>query len=406
MRSVHRGIRALAGIAAVAFLSGARASSGPDHIELIFLDVGYGDALVVRSPEGKVALIDAGRGWLIGQLGVHGIDAVNIAIATHPHADHVGGMADVLHDLPVETYLDNGVPHATAIYAQVMDALDRSAATYVVASRQTLELGSVTLEVLPHRRDAASLDDGSLAVLIRFGEFSALVTGDAQHGALAHFLAMDIPRVTVLKASHHGARDGVSAEWLRATEPRAVVISVGEDNGYGHPDPSAMELYKSVANEIYRTDLHGEVTILGAVDGTYEVNTVWGDRFARSADETPLDPVQPARGDVAHIDVWVYPDAAGYDQFNLNGEYVVIKNTSGEPVPVGRWRLCNAERTCYTFPPAAAIPPSDSVFVFTGVGQARDGRFYMRQPYAVWDDRTGRAILFDHDGRVVARYAY
>ncbi len=155
------------------------------QIELIFLDVGQGDALVVRSPEGRVALIDAGRGWLIGQLGVHGIDSIDFAIATHPHADHIGGMVDVLHNLPVKTYIDNGVPHTTAIYAQVMAAVAQSEAAYMVAESTTVFLGSVELQFLAPFEDAESLNNGSIGIVIRYGEFSALVAGDAEVDALA-----------------------------------------------------------------------------------------------------------------------------------------------------------------------------------------------------------------------------
>jgi len=380
-----------------------QAPAEPDQIELIFLDVGQGDALIVRSPEGKVALIDAGRGWLIGQLGVHGIDTIDFAIATHPHADHIGGMVDVLRSLPVKTYVDNGMPHTTAIYAQVMAAVAQSEAAYMVAESTTVFLGSVELQFLAPFEDAQSLNNGSIGIVIRYGEFSALVTGDAEVDELNHFIASSVPDVTVLKASHHGARDGVTPAWLSATQPEVVVISVGEGNTYGHPHAWAIEYYKAVADEIYRTDLHGEITILGSKDGSYEVRNVRGDRFARTSDE-PLTTDVIDEG--SFIEVWVYPDALGYDQFNLNGEYAVIKNNSGAEIDIGAWRLCNAERRCFTFPINALITASDSAIVYSGVGHETAGRFFMRQTQPVWDDNTGRAILSDRDGRVVARYAY
>jgi beta-lactamase superfamily II metal-dependent hydrolase len=412
-------------IAGIGVLLAWQAPQQPQALELIFLDVGQGDALIVRSPEGRVALIDAGRGWLIGQLGVHGIDTIDVAIATHPHADHIGGMVDVLHDLPVQIYVDNGIPHTTAIYAQVMAALEGSKAGYVVptpptittdaatppdssgphAGLTTIALGSVALEIWAPNPEASSLNDGSLAVLIRYGAFSALVTGDAEIEALNYFMGIGVPEVTVLKASHHGSRNGVSPAWVGTTRPSVVVISVGKDNGYGHPHAWAVEYYKAVADEIYRTDLHGEITIVGATDGTYSVQTVWGDRFARSSGETHREPVAGV-DDASHIELWVNPDALGYDQFNLNGEYVVIKNNRTSTIDIGSWRLCNIERMCFTFPAGASIAAGDSVIVHSGVGAAQPREFYMRRTRPVWNDETGRAVLFDRKGGVIARYAY
>ena len=404
MTPAHAYVGALTLLFGLAISIAWQAPPAPDKIELIFLDVGQGDAMVVRSPEGRVALIDAGRGWLIGQLGVHGIDSIDVAIATHPHADHIGGMVDVLRDLPVETYIDNGVPHTTAIYSQVMAAVAQSGARYMIAESTTVPLGSVQLLILPPFDGAESLNNGSIGVVITYGDFSALVAGDAEIDALNHFIESGVPDVTVLKASHHGARDGVSPAWLSATRPETVVISVGKDNGYGHPHDWAIEYYKAIADEIYRTDLHGEITILGSHDGTYEVRNVRGDRFARTADQPLLK--ESAIDEGAFIDVWVYPNALGYDQFNLNGEYAVIKNTSSTTIDVGEWRLCNIERRCFTFPTDAAIAASDSVIVYSGVGHQTAAEFFMRQTQPIWDDNTGRAILSDRDGRVMARYAY
>jgi competence protein ComEC len=86
-------------------------------------------------------------------------------------------------------------------------------------------------------------------------------------------MTLGVPRVTVLKAAHHGSRDAVTPAWLSATRPAVVVISCGRDNTYGHPDPWALRYYESVARQVYRTDLDGQVTIVAGDDGTYEVTT-------------------------------------------------------------------------------------------------------------------------------------
>lgn len=247
-----------------------------DAVQVIFLDVGQGDATVIRSPEGDVALVDAGREVNVtGLLRRHGVEAIDIAIASHADADHISGMEGVLRSFPVWYYMDNGVPHNTSTYVNLMRTLLSSNVTYLRAVARTIELGSVTLRVLepPPWIGGGEQNDSSVGLVVEYGEFRALLTGDSEIGQLNHFLQIGVPDVTVLKAAHHGSRDAVSPAWLSATKPEVVVISCGLDNQYGHPDPWALRYYESVASAVYRTDWDGEVTIRGHADGTYEVTT-------------------------------------------------------------------------------------------------------------------------------------
>ena len=244
------------------------------QVQLIFLDVGQGDAIVVRSPEGKIALVDSGNdGAIVYQLQALGIDSIDIAIASHPHADHIGGMAAVLRNFPVRYYMDNGVPHTTATYRELLRTVSNSDITYLQPTARTIELGSVRIHVFPPMERARNLNNQSVGLLIEYGEFAAWLSGDSEIEELNHFLSLGVPSVDVLKAAHHGSRDAVSPGWLSATKPDAVVISVGLDNTYGHPDPWAIRYYDASSDFIYRTDHHGQVTIRGNLDGTFEVTT-------------------------------------------------------------------------------------------------------------------------------------
>jgi beta-lactamase superfamily II metal-dependent hydrolase len=265
------GRTALAGVLLL-FWSGGPAPAQNAPVELIFLDVGQGDAIVVRSPEGKVALVDSGDdATIVHQLHSHGIDSIDIAIASHPHADHIGGMGAVLRSLPVRYYMDNGVPHTTATYRSLLSTLIQSDVTYLEATSRTVTLGSVTIRVLPPMPGGGSLNNQSIGLVVEHGDFKALLTGDSEIEELNYFLGLAVPQVTVLKAAHHGSRNGVSPGWLSATKPKIVVISLGRGNPYGHPHEWALRYYAVAADAIYRTDLHGEVTILGDVDGTFDI---------------------------------------------------------------------------------------------------------------------------------------
>lgn len=262
-------------LAAVLVLCGANCSSAQTgSVEVIFLDVGQGDAIVVRSPEGKVALIDSGNDpGIVHLLRRHGIDSIDIVIASHPHADHIGGMPAVLAGFPVRFYMDNGVPHTTATYRNVLRAVRNSDVTYLEATARTIELGSVDIHVLPPMPEGDKLNNQSIGLLVEYGEFEALLTGDSEIAELNYFMSLGVSDVTLLKAAHHGSRDAVSPAWLSRTKPAVVVISVGRGNPYGHPHEWAMRYYRAASDALYRTDLHGDVTIQGNADGTFVVNT-------------------------------------------------------------------------------------------------------------------------------------
>ena len=244
-----------------------------DAVELVFLDVGQGDAILIRSPEGKVALIDGGRNGVAEQLQRHDVNSIDLAVASHAHADHIGGMEEVILTFPVSYYMDNGLPHTTATYQALMNALQASDVIYLEASARTIELGSVLIRVLESPACGTDQNNCSIGLVIQFDEFKALLTGDSEVEEINHFLQVGVPDVVVLKAAHHGSRNGVTPAWLSATRPEVVVISCGLNNQYGHPDSWALQYYEATADHVYRTDWHGEVTIRGFSDGRYDVSS-------------------------------------------------------------------------------------------------------------------------------------
>jgi beta-lactamase superfamily II metal-dependent hydrolase len=258
-----------------------------DGVTLVFFDVGQGDAVLIRSPEGNIALVDAGRGDdIVAMLRRYGVRQIDLAVASHGDADHIGGFEHVLRSFPVHHFMDNGVPHNTDEYAELMWSLVASGAEYVQAVAQEIQLGSVTLRVLPPPLGSETEQNNlSVGLVVEYGEFKALLTGDSEIDEINYFLQVGVPDVTVLKAAHHGSRDAVSPAWLSATKPEVVVISCGRFNLYGHPHLWAMRYYEAVAKEIYRTDRDGDVVVRGFADGSYHVET------ARTATQRTGDPL-------------------------------------------------------------------------------------------------------------------
>jgi len=246
-----------------------------EPVQVTFLDVGQGDAILVRAPEGQTALLDAGPGMdLVSTLSRLGVERLDLVVASHPHADHIGGMATVIKSIPVGSYMDNGQPHTTNTYRTLMQTLrSRTDITYLEAVPRTLELGSVSIEVLPlPPYQVFNLNNRSIGLVIRHGDFTAFLSGDSESPELQHFLQSGgVPDVTLLKAPHHGSDDAVWESFLSVARPEVVVISVGRGNRYGHPSPSAVYSYERNADQVFRTDLHGQITIMGLEDGTYQV---------------------------------------------------------------------------------------------------------------------------------------
>ena len=243
-------------------------------LELRFFDVGQGDAALIVTPEGKRVLIDAGPGAspVIPYLQSHHYDTLDLIVASHNHTDHIGGMADVITSSVVRAYLDNGIPHTTTTYQRTLCAVEASGAQYFRATARTIAVGSARLRVLVPPSRPVDQNNGSVGILLEYGAFRALLTGDSEQYELGQWLQHDsVPRVTVVKVAHHGSWNGTTVAWVQATRPQVAVISVGAGNSYGLPSPQVIEQWRSAGARVYRTDRDGAVIIEAKRDGSYIV---------------------------------------------------------------------------------------------------------------------------------------
>ena len=243
------------------------------QLEIHFLNVGQGDAAIIQEGR-RTAVVDAGTTTGVGAfLQSFGIDTVDLLIASHPHADHIGGMPEVLQTHVVRFYLDNGVPYTTAIYRQTMTAIRASGAQYLTATNRTITLGAAQLHIVAPPRNT-TINNASVGILLEYGQFRALFTGDSEQEELRYWLASGaIPRVNVLKVAHHGSANGTSAGWIAATKPQAAVISVGAGNSYGHPSAPVIAEWENAGARVYRTDRDGTVFVVANEDGSFVITT-------------------------------------------------------------------------------------------------------------------------------------
>src|SRR6185503_7029391 len=201
------------------------------------------------------------------------IDTIDLVVASHPHADHIGGMPELLQSHVVRFYLDNGIPHTTAIYRRTLDAVRASGAQYLQATNRTTTLGAAQIHILAPP-PSTTINNGSVGILVEYGRFRALFTGDSEREELEHWLGADaIQRVSVVKVAHHGSDNGTSASWIATTHPQVAVISVGAGNSYDHPSPLVVAQWQNAGARVYRTDHDGGVFIIANDDGSFVVTT-------------------------------------------------------------------------------------------------------------------------------------
>ena len=240
--------------------------------------MGQGDAVLIRSPSGQNVLYDGGRsqGTALEYLQGVGVQSLDLVIASHADADHIGGLEAVVRYYQPRFFMDNGITHTTQAYFGLLEAVQDAGSQLIEPSDRRVGLGDVSLQVIPPPGDESlGNNDNSVGVIVSYGEFDAALTGDAEESEFSWWQAK-VPEllkpVEVYKAAHHGSPNGDSPASIETLHPQAVVISVGADNAYGHPSPEALALYESVGADIYRTDQSGTVVVTAKADGTYRVS--------------------------------------------------------------------------------------------------------------------------------------
>jgi competence protein ComEC len=255
----------------------AHAQSPTSSLWLTHWDVGQADATLIITPNGRRILIDAGAagGAVARRLRRARIDTLDLVVASHNHADHIGGMAEVFASVVVLNYMDNGVPHTTPTYARTQAAMRRERGLrYLDATDRVVTVDSVALRVIPPPRQDSSQNNNSVGIVVEYGSFRALYTGDSEHEQLAHALrGKQVPKVTLVKAGHHGAANGASVAWIKATSPKVVVISVGARTSYGHPSALLTQRWQAAGARVYRTDRDGTVEVTASRSGEFNVRT-------------------------------------------------------------------------------------------------------------------------------------
>lgn len=255
--------------------------AGPDGLlRVYFLDVGQGDAIFIVAPNGNQVLIDGGPdGKVIQELGkvmpFHD-RTIDLVVLTHPDADHINGLIEVLERFDVGRVLENHVKKETSAYNR-WDELKREAqVTEAIFGQEVVLDDGIFLWILYPIGDSveqSQVNNNSIIAKLIYGETSLLLTGDTEAKIERELITRgaDIDS-DLLKIPHHGSKTSTTEEFLDAVTPEVAFIQVGADNRYGHPHPTVLERLENRGIKYYRTDTYGMIELM--LDGTnYQIKS-------------------------------------------------------------------------------------------------------------------------------------
>jgi competence protein ComEC len=267
----------LGGMGAVTLLIWLAVLELPDgRLHVAFLDVGQGDAVLVTMPDGRQMLVDGGPSatqlnWRLGQEMPFWDRTLELVVNTHPDADHLGGLVSLLDRYQLEQVLVTDIDGDSELYQQwEVELAEAQLAPNIGQAGMQLSFGrGVTATILnpgPTTLGADEPNNHSIVLRLQMGRMSILLPGDIEAPVERNLVFAEAPlTATVLKSPHHGSATSSSEIFLEAVHPQIVVISVGEDNRFGHPSAEVLERYAELGLTILRTDERG--TIEFSTDG-------------------------------------------------------------------------------------------------------------------------------------------
>jgi competence protein ComEC len=388
-------------------LNGSSAALG--DLQAVFLDVGQGDAELLRDANGFSVLIDGGdvdQGPVVlAYLRDHGFNNIDVLVASHPDADHIGGLVDVLlaTDITVGAVVHSGYPGDSGTWDEFLNAAAARHLTPTIAQFPAdYTWGEMTVHVLnpPAGLVDPDTNDASVVLLVDHGEVNFLFTGDISSAVEADVLARGTPvAAEVLKVAHHGSSSSSGGGFLSAVGARESIIEVG-DNDYGHPAEDTLQRLAEAGSRIWRTDRNGNVYVVS--DGA--AYTITADRlwmvFLPSVSRSVANPTPTTEKIV--IGTIFYNGTVGSAEPD---EYVEIINQESYAVNVRNWTLRDQGGKVFTFP-SYNMQPGQVCRVYTNENHPEWCGFNYASGSAIWNNGGDCATLRDDQGQAASSKCY
>jgi competence protein ComEC len=247
-----------------------------DFLQVTYLDIGQGDSIFIQAPHGQTMLIDAGLPTSnalagIGKLVPFYEKSIDVVMASHPDADHIGGLPNVIKNYKPGVFIESGVSARTEIDTALHDELRKQNIHTLFARRGMKilldETNNVVIDILFPDRDVSTwtknTNDASIVARLKYGNETFLFNGDSPIKIEEHLiqtLRKEALNIDVLKVGHHGSRTSTSDIFVKYIQPRIAIISAGKENRYKHPHNEVIEVLKKNNVEILRTDQQGTIT--------------------------------------------------------------------------------------------------------------------------------------------------
>ncbi len=248
------------------------------NLKVHFIDVGQGDSIFIELPNDKTMLIDAGpsAGIVPNYIKSSGYNSIDYVIATHPDADHINGMPEVLDTFKVGTFYMPEKEHTTKIFSRMLDSIANNGciAEYANAGKNIIDTNELKVYFVGPVKIYGDNNACSAVVKLEYKQTSFLFTGDAEYTSENDMIKAGYNlSADVLKVGHHGSATSSSAEFIKAVHPKDAVISVGANNSYGHPTNEVLAILSNAGANIYRTDEVGTIAVIS--DGnTYTIDKI------------------------------------------------------------------------------------------------------------------------------------
>lgn len=244
-------------------------SENLSNLKAHFIDAGQADATLFQYSDGNKQyniLFDAGdwnRKDVVSYLHSQSIKSLDLIVISHPHADHIGQLDDIMKQFTVHEVWMNGNTATSQTFQRAAEAVLSSNADYVEPrAGEVYDIGPLTLEILHPAHLTGDLNQDSLSIRFLYGNIAFLLTGDAyKQNELEMIRRNSSIKAEVLQLGHHGSNTSTDPRFLDAVNPKVAIYSAGSNNSYGHPHSEVVSLIKNKGIDLYGTDVHGTIVV-------------------------------------------------------------------------------------------------------------------------------------------------